>query len=91
MTDYPDDAPTGFPVETEPEVRPDPQTEPGEGEPDFDSEPAREGHHPLVEETMTRLDDLHELPVSQHAEVYADLQERLQSALAAADRTDDHG
>ncbi len=90
MTEFPDDAPTGFPVETEPEVPLDPQTEPGAGEPDYDSEPGRDGH-PLVEETMTRLDDLHERPVSQHAEVYADLQERLQSALAVADRTDDHG
>jgi hypothetical protein len=90
VSEFPDDSPTGFPVETDPDVRSDPQTEPGEGEPDFDTEPGREGHS-LVEETMNRLDDLHERPVSQHAEVYADLHERLQSALAAADRTDDHG
>ena len=41
--------------------------------------------HPLVEETMDRLDSLRDRPVSEHAEVYADLHERLQSALVEAD------
>ncbi|MEU4606900.1 hypothetical protein AB0F43_28295 [Kribbella sp. NPDC023972] len=41
--------------------------------------------HPLVEETMGRLDELRERPVGEHAEVYADLHERLQSALVEAD------
>ena len=45
--------------------------------------------HPLVEETMGRLGELRERPVSEHAEVYADLQERLQSALVEADA--EHG
>lgn len=44
--------------------------------------------HPLVEETMSRLDGLRDRPVAEHAEVYADLQERLQTALAEADRSD---
>jgi hypothetical protein len=48
-----------------------------------------EGVHPLVEETMARLDELRERPVGEHAEVYADLHERLQSALVEADA--DHG
>jgi hypothetical protein len=38
-----------------------------------------------VEETMARLDGLRDLPVSEHAEVYAELHERLQSALVEAD------
>jgi hypothetical protein len=44
-----------------------------------------EGGHPLVEETMGRLDELRDRPVSEHGEVYADLHERLQSALVEAD------
>ena len=48
-------------------------------------EPAGEGAHPLVEEAMTRLDRLRERPVGEHAEVYADLHERLQNALVEAD------
>jgi hypothetical protein len=48
-----------------------------------------EGAHPLVEETMARLDELRERPVGEHAEVYADLHERLQSALVEADA--EHG
>jgi hypothetical protein len=131
-SDQPAEHPTGFPVESEPDARPDPETEPGGGEPDFDSEPDRtatpesatpdpsddptpsddssdvstdgadevagesargdvdegERGHPLVEETMERLDDLRGRPVSEHGEVYADLQERLQSALVEADRPD---
>jgi hypothetical protein len=116
-SDQPAEHPTGFPVESEPDARPDPETEPGGGEPDFDSEPDRtatpesatptpsddptppddppddppdeeERGHPLVEETMERLDDLRGRPVSEHGEVYADLQERLQAALAEADRPD---
>ncbi len=48
-----------------------------------------EAGHPLVEETMSRLDELRDRPVGEHAEVYADLHERLQSALVEADA--DHG
>jgi hypothetical protein len=48
-----------------------------------------EGRHPLVEETMARLDDLRERPVSEHAEIYADVHERLQTALVEADA--EHG
>ena len=44
-----------------------------------------EAGHPLVEETMARLDELRDRPVSEHGEVYADLHERLQSALVEAD------
>ncbi|GAA3146357.1 hypothetical protein JOF29_001886 [Kribbella aluminosa] len=44
-----------------------------------------DGGHPLVEETMARLDGLRERPVSEHGEVYADLHERLQTALVEAD------
>ena len=44
-----------------------------------------EAGHPLVEETMGRLEELRERPVAEHAEVYADLHERLQSALVEAD------
>ena len=44
-----------------------------------------DGVHPLVEETMARLDELRELPVSEHAEVFAELHERLQAALVEAD------
>jgi hypothetical protein len=44
--------------------------------------------HPLVEETMARLDGLRERPVAEHAEVYADLHERLQTALVEADAED---
>ncbi|MGW1345188.1 hypothetical protein ACWCOV_29370 [Kribbella sp. NPDC002412] len=44
--------------------------------------------HPLVEETMSRLDELRDRPVGEHAEVYADLHERLQSALVEADAED---
>jgi len=47
-------------------------------------EPREEGH-PLVEDTMSRLDELRDRPVSEHGEVYADLHERLQSALVEAD------
>ena len=47
-----------------------------------------EAPHPLVEETMARLDELRERPVGEHAEVYADLHERLQTALVEADAED---
>jgi hypothetical protein len=57
----------------------------GEAEPSYQDE----GRHPLVEETMARLDDLRERPVSEHAEVYADVHERLQTALVEADA--EHG
>ncbi|TDW83184.1 hypothetical protein [Kribbella sp. VKM Ac-2566] len=48
-------------------------------------ESTEESGHPLVEETMARLDELREKPVSEHGEVYADLHERLQTALVEAD------
>ncbi|GAA1597190.1 hypothetical protein GCM10009789_58930 [Kribbella sancticallisti] len=48
-----------------------------------------DGVHPLVDEVMGRLDGLRERPVGEHAEVYADLHERLQSALVEADA--EHG
>jgi hypothetical protein len=52
-------------------------------------ERGEEGVHPLVEETMERLDGLRDKAVGEHAEVYADLHERLQSALVEADA--EHG
>jgi hypothetical protein len=54
-----------------------------------DSAGDEEAGHPLVEETMARLDELRDRPVGEHAEVYADLHERLQNALVEADA--DHG
>ncbi|MGW7684470.1 hypothetical protein ACWGID_27250 [Kribbella sp. NPDC054772] len=48
-------------------------------------EESGEGGHPLVEQTMGRLDELRDRPVSEHADVYADLHETLQSALVEAD------
>jgi hypothetical protein len=48
-------------------------------------EVAEEGGHPLVEQTMSRLDELRDRPVSEHAVVYADLHETLQTALVEAD------
>ncbi|MEV5966402.1 hypothetical protein AB0L70_31835 [Kribbella sp. NPDC051952] len=54
-----------------------------------ESQARSEDGHPLVEETMDRLDSLRDRPVSDHAEVYADLHERLQSALVEADA--EHG
>lgn len=44
-----------------------------------------ESGHPLVEEVMGRLHDLRDKPVGEHADVYADLHERLQTALVEAD------
>ncbi|GAA3565515.1 hypothetical protein [Kribbella ginsengisoli] len=41
--------------------------------------------HPLVEDVVERLEGLGELAVGEHAEVYAELHERLQSALVEAD------
>ena len=63
---------------------PAPQDEPEDPAPQDE-----EQGHPLVEETMGRLGELRERPVSEHAEVYADLHERLQSALVEADA--EHG
>jgi len=54
-----------------------------------EEDPREDAGHPLVEETMGRLDELRDRPVSEHAEVYADLHERLQSALVEADA--EHG
>jgi hypothetical protein len=55
----------------------------------FEAESAQDpdegGGHPLVEETMARLEELRDRPVSEHGEVYADLHERLQTALVEAD------
>jgi hypothetical protein len=56
-----------------------------EAEPTAEADAHHEGGHPLVEETMARLDGLRDRPVSEHAEVYADLHERLQTALVEAD------
>lgn len=59
-----------------------------EHEHSFEAESAQdpgEGGHPLVEETMARLEELRDRPVSEHGEVYADLHERLQTALVEAD------
>ncbi|MFI7065656.1 hypothetical protein ACIBL3_31990 [Kribbella sp. NPDC050124] len=53
-------------------------------EPEDDS-PEDDDAHPLVEETMSRLDELRDRPVAEHADVYADLHERLQTALVEAD------
>lgn len=59
--------------------------EPGqEHEHSFEAGSADRGH-PLVEETMARLDELRDRPVGEHGEVYGDLHERLQSALVEAD------
>jgi hypothetical protein len=55
------------------------------GSDSYGSEADDDGVHPLVEETMARLDGLRELPVSEHAEVFAELHERLQAALVEAD------
>lgn len=93
--------PEGSPVsEPDYDVEPAPETDPlydvrPAPEPSYavqrEAEPSYrdEGRHPLVEETMARLDDLRERPVSEHAEVYADVHERLQTALVEADA--EHG
>jgi hypothetical protein len=85
MTDHPGEQ---FPPAVDPDVEPEPEDAPVT-EPDYDTEPEPEAGHPLVEETMARLDDLRDRPVSEHAEVYADIHERLQSALVEADA--EHG
>jgi hypothetical protein len=54
-------------------------------DPAYEDPASEESGHPLVEETMARLDELREKPVSEHGEVYADLHERLQTALVEAD------
>ncbi|MFF1822498.1 hypothetical protein ACFVWG_34670 [Kribbella sp. NPDC058245] len=80
----------------EPQAQPDYDSEPGAQNDQYGAEPAEdepvqdepaqdESGHPLVEEVMGRLDDLREKPVGEHAEVYADLHERLQTALVEAD------
>jgi hypothetical protein len=80
--------------EAQPDPEPSYEAQPA-SEPSFDArqeaEPSYqdEGGHPLVEETMARLDDLRERPVSEHAEIYADVHERLQTALVEADA--EHG
>ncbi|MET7283291.1 hypothetical protein ABZS29_34000 [Kribbella sp. NPDC005582] len=50
-----------------------------------DSQDEDDSGHPLVEEVMGRLHDLRDKPVAEHADVYADLHERLQTALVEAD------
>ncbi len=50
-----------------------------------DEAPQDDSGHPLVDEVMGRLHDLRDKPVAEHAEVYADLHERLQTALVEAD------
>ncbi|MFC0627270.1 hypothetical protein [Kribbella deserti] len=81
MTEFPSEQPYHGP---DPDAEPQPEDFPAD-EPGYETEPVREESHPLVEETMTRLDELRELPVSEHGEVYAALHERLQSALAESD------
>jgi hypothetical protein len=93
--------PEGRPVsEPDYDAEPDPETDPAydavsdlvnsyEGQPDPEPSYQEEGRHPLVEETMARLDDMRERPVSEHGEVYADVHERLQTALVEADA--EHG
>ncbi|TDD57091.1 hypothetical protein E1263_24550 [Kribbella antibiotica] len=87
MTEHPGEQ---FPPDVDPDVEPDYTPEQGEerrAQPDYDSEPGSQGEagHTLVEEVMGRLHDLREKPVGEHAEVYADLHERLQTALVEAD------
>jgi hypothetical protein len=83
--------PEGSPVsEPDYDAEPEPETEPPyDARQDVEPSYHDEGRHPLVEETMARLDDLRERPVSEHAEVYADVHERLQTALVEADA--EHG
>jgi hypothetical protein len=59
----------------------------GEAEEVGDQEGAGRGHR-LVEETMARLGDLRDRPVGEHGEVYADLHDRLQTALTEGDSAD---
>lgn len=78
-------------AEPEHQAEPEYQAEPEhQAEPEQQAEAEQhEGGHPLVDEVMGRLDELRERPVDEHAEVYADLHERLQSALVEADA--EHG
>lgn len=72
---------------------PDYDAEPGSQDLAYGEEPVAgddsvdrdDSGHPLVEEVMGRLHDLRDKPVAEHAEVYADLHERLQTALVEAD------
>ena len=85
MTEYPGEE---FPPSGDPDVEPQPDVEQPDApphEPDYETEPEPDGGHPLVDETMARLDELRDRPVSDHAEVYADVLERLQAALVEAD------
>ncbi|GAB3950704.1 hypothetical protein GCM10029976_085860 [Kribbella albertanoniae] len=59
--------------------------QPFEAESPADDSAADDSGHPLVDEVMGRLHDLRDKPVAEHAEVYADLHERLQTALVEAD------
>lgn len=86
MTEYPGEE---IPPSVDPDVEPQPEQDPA-AEPDYETEPEPDGDsHPLIDETMARLDDLRDRPVSEHAEVYADVHERLQAALVEADA--EHG
>jgi hypothetical protein len=86
VTEYPDEQ---FPPSSDPDAEPRPDVEQPDDapphEPDYETEPEPDGGHPLVDETMARLDELRDRPVSDHAEVYADVHERLQAALVEAD------
>jgi hypothetical protein len=86
VTEYPDEQ---FPPSGDPDVEPRPDVEQPDDapphEPDYETEPEPDGGHPLVDETMARLYELRDRPVSDHAEVYADVHERLQAALVEAD------
>lgn len=99
MTEYPGEDEGRPNPSTDPDAQPDTRSEPEgrpAGEPDYETEPQRgddakpepDGGHPLVEETMARLEDLRDRPVNEHGEVYADLHERLQEALSDADTAD---
>ncbi|TCC34534.1 hypothetical protein E0H75_41730 [Kribbella capetownensis] len=80
-------------AEPEHQTGPEHQAEPeDQAEPEHQAEAEEhegEAGHPLVDEVMGRLDELRERPVDEHADVYADLHERLQTALVEADA--EHG
>ncbi|MEV0799574.1 hypothetical protein AB0I34_17910 [Kribbella sp. NPDC050281] len=89
--DHPYEAESAEPehqAEPEHHAEPEHQAEPEHHQAEAEQHEGEVGH-PLVDEVMGRLDELRERPVDEHAEVYADLHERLQSALVEADA--EHG